>query len=152
MLFQMQNESGFFICAGFGWILLTGYALFAIYVTRYGDYYKIRRWKTAIWISIMSAVLVLVIIIVYFEGAIVINSLLFQNPGLLFGTKVDYIFHLFRSIIDLLLIFPLFLTPYLFMFTIGEYYQLKWWLTSDDYLDKVWKDPNRPNRSPIQWL
>ena len=148
----MQDELGsiFLICMGL--ILLSSYLLFAIYITRHGDYYKIRRWKAAIWISLISAFLFAGLVIITIEGYIVLNSPLSQNPILLLETIANTYIQSFKTIIGLLFASSFCLVPYLFMVTLGVYYKLKWWFGSDDLLDKIWKDPKRPIRSPLQWL
>jgi hypothetical protein len=45
---------------------------------------------------------------------------------------------------------PVLIIPFTFLFTISTHYQLKWWPDSNIYLDKIWKDPNKESRSPIQ--
>jgi hypothetical protein len=40
--------------------------------------------------------------------------------------------------------------PVLFVSAIGTHHQLRLWLNSDDYLDKIWKDPNKGHKNPIQ--
>ena len=148
----MQDELGsiFLICMGL--ILLSSYLLFAIYITRHGDYYKIRRWKAAIWISLISAFLFAGLVIITIEGYIVLNSPLSQNPILLLETIANTYIQSFKTIIGLLFASSFCLVPYLFMVTLGVYYKLKWWFGSDDLLYKIWKDPKRPIRSPLQWL
>jgi hypothetical protein len=42
--------------------------------------------------------------------------------------------------------------PPLFAIAWGTHNQLKWWLNTDDFLDKIWKDPNKGHKSPIQEL
>ena len=148
----MINDTNLIISAGTGGVFLFIYLLFAFYVTRHGNFYKIRRWKAAIWVSLLSVILPVAIISISIGGTFEMNSPLLKSPNLFFGTYVVNLLQWLKSTIQKLLVFLPCLTPFLFVVTIGTYYQLKWWLDSDDYLDKIWKDPNRNNKSPIQWI
>ncbi len=152
MLVQIQNGSNFVGLACIGSFLLASYSLFAFYVTRHGDFYMIRRWRAAIWTSLFSTILFLVIFNICVVGVIGINSPILKYPNLLSGTLVKNIFLILKFSLDLLIVFLPCLTIFLFIITIGTYYRLKWWLNSDDFLDKLWKDPNKNRKSPIQWL
>jgi hypothetical protein len=142
-----------YIYVAIGWVILAGgYTLFAFYVTRHGDFYNIRRWKAAICVALLSAILLMMVIYILVGRTILINPTLFQTPNMSLGMKLITVFQSFKNMITKLIVFLPCLTPYIFLVTIGTHHQLKWWLISDDYLDKVWKDPNKNNRSPIQWL
>jgi hypothetical protein len=146
----MPAEINIVFCGGIGLLLLVSYLLFAFYITRHGDFYQIRRWKAAIWSSVLMSVLFVVIMIIMFVAIFVFSSPLLQNPVLLFETIDENYFQIYTGIIAAFLGFFPCLTPYLFLTTIAIHYKITLWLTSDDFLDKIWKDPNRGHKSPIQ--
>jgi hypothetical protein len=136
--------------ASIGCISLAVYAYFAYYVTRNGDFYKVRRWKAAIWTALLSIVILLSLFA--FVGILGIISTIIENPTISFGTIIKDFFQMLKlASFELIVLSPC-LAHILFVITIGTYYRLKGWLQSDDYLDKIWKDPNRGKRSPLQWL
>lgn len=127
-----------------GIILLISYVVFAYLVTHQGDFYQVRRWKAAIWAAgIAGSVIAFPIIVVLIFSLIAASA----NPreGTGFIEAVGAVMGLFFGGFTLLV-------PFLFMVTFGTYYQLKRWLDSDDILDKIWKDPHKGHKSPIQEL
>ncbi len=137
-----------FCCGSLGITLLVGYIVFAFSVTRHGDFYQVRRWKASILAAVISSIL---FIIGYFAAfAVPILGALFTNPDLLFNMKIDKQF--LTGYLELILFGLVILMPFMFIGTLGTYYRLKQWLTSDDFLDTIWKDPNKNKKSPIQWL
>ena len=94
----MQNTLDLAVL-GLGLVLLTIYFLFAFFVTRHGDFYKTRRWKAAIWTSLLSAFLFVAIIIISLGGMYGINSPFLNTPNLSFVTFVINLFQLFKSAI-----------------------------------------------------
>jgi len=123
-----------------GIILFISYVVFAYLVTHRGDFYHIRRWKAALWFA-------------GFPGIILSALLLFSSITMTVGTAtgkdplevIALVFSVIFSALSLI-------GPFLFVVTIGTHQQLKWWLNSDDYLDKIWKDPNKGHKNPIQEL
>ncbi len=148
----MQYDLDPILCPSIGLISLASFVIFALYVTRHGGYYKIRRWKTAIRFALLSTVLFVVIFIIIYGGADLFNRSPLWNPDFLLRVKLEDVLQLFTSILIQILNISACLVPWLFIITLGTYHQLKWWLNSDDYLDEIWKDQNRPPRSPIEWI
>ena len=123
------------LCIGIGeFILLIVYAIFAYLGSRRDNFYQARRWKAAVWISIISG---LVIFAMIFAPVIIFTYNDFVETSTL---HLDSIF----ATITLILAFVL---PLMFIITLSTYNRLVW---SDDLLDKIWKDPNKGNKSPIQ--
>ena len=123
-----------------GAILLISYVVFAYLVTHRGDFYQVRRWKAALWFAGLPGVILSAILLFSSITTIVRNSVE-KNADELIGSVFGAVFSAFALIV-----------PFLFVVTIGTHHQLKWWLNSDDYLDKLWKDPNKQQKSPIQEL
>jgi hypothetical protein len=123
------------LCIGIGeFILLIVYVIFAYLGSRRDNFYQARRWKAAVWISIISGFLILAMIC---APAIIFTYNDFVETSTL---HLDSIF----ASITLILVFVL---PLMFIITLSTYNRLAW---SDDLLDKIWKDPNKGNKSPIQ--
>ncbi len=123
-----------------GILLLVGYLGFAYFATHNGDFYHNRRWKAAIWFSAVPTSLG-ASILVYFSVASSLNVLGSKSALEIAGVIV-------MAVMSTLVL----AVPFLFFVTWGMHHQLKWWFNSDDYLDKIWKDPNRGHKSPIQEL
>lgn len=127
------------ICANAGGlVLLVSYIGFAYLVTHSGDFYRRRRWKAAVWFAgvptgIASLVLLYLTIAPGFDAwsskSIVAIAGLVSKAAL--------------PILSLAI-------PLLLIITWGTHQQLKWWLNSDDFLDKIWKDPNKDHKNPVQ--
>lgn len=127
----------------FGGIILVLYGLFVFVVIKQGDFYAARRWKAAAWAAVLS--------VVFFEGVLAVITftlLLSGSHDLSFRAALGIAS---QSLISVLLLLPC-LGPLLFVITIGTYYRLKHWLDSDRFLDRIWDDPNKGRRTPIQWL
>jgi hypothetical protein len=123
------------LCLGIGeFILLVVYAIFACLGSRRDNFYQARRWKAAVWISIISGFFILAMICV--------PTIIFTYNDFVETTtlNLDYIY----ATITLVLAFVL---PLMFIITLSTYNRLVW---SDDLLDKIRKDPNKGNKSPIQ--
>jgi hypothetical protein len=135
-----------------GLISLASYTFFAALITRQGDFYRIRRWKAAICCALIGAVIAVVIAVFCFALIVLKNSSFLQNPDFLAEINLENVFQFLFSISKAFLTLAPCLTTMLFVVTFGTYSRLKWWLNSDDYLDKIWKDPNRNKKSPVQWL
>ena len=157
MIFQ-QGESSFYItiiclCA-IGAIFLFSYVLFAYIVTHKGDFYQIRRWKGAILFagifSLIFTIILLFVIIISLDT----NSsakYLVELFRLIFGLLLkECIFEVIMLIFSILFTYLTLIIPFQFMVTLGIHFQLKRWYPSDDYLDKIWEDPNKGHRSPIR--
>jgi hypothetical protein len=121
-----------YLCLGIGeFILLVIYAVFAYLGSRRDNFYQARRWKAAVWTSILIGFLIplgicTMEILSAYKDSITLNSdSLIATVGL-----------------TLALVIPL-----MFIITISTYNRLAW---SDDLLDKIWKDPNKGKKSPIQ--
>jgi hypothetical protein len=123
-----------------GAVLLIGYSWFAYMVTHRGDFYHIRRWKAALLVAAIPGIIVFVIP-PFSPISIIISHSSGKNLFELVGLIINTIFPTLVIIIPLLIVI-----------TIGTRRQLKWWLNSDDFLDMVWKDPNKGHKSPIQEL
>jgi hypothetical protein len=120
-----------------GIVLLIGYLVFAYLVTHKGDFYYVRRWKFALWVANIIGLVLLALFLFPSINLISSNSI----QGSLFGIAVSAFLSTLTYII-----------PFLYVVVIGVHYQLKWWLNSDDFLDKIWKDPNKRHKSPVQDL
>jgi len=123
------------LCLGIGELaLLLVYVIFAYSVTHSDDFYQARRWKAAILISIISGILILVMICT-----------------LIFLFSYDEITKVRTMNLDSLIVtvtFTLaFVIPLMFIITVASYNRLVW---SDDLLDKIWNDPSKGKKSPIQ--
>ena len=143
MIFQQEGNSYdiTLICmSAVGVILFVSFAGFTYLVTHSGDFYHVRRWKASLWFACTFGVILSVLLIIFSIQPIVSNTVE-RNTYEIIGQVIGVIFSSLTLII-----------PFLFLITIGIHYQLKWWLNSDDYLDKIWKDPNKGHKSPIQDL
>ena len=123
-----------------GIVLLIGYAVFAYLVTHKGDFYHIRRWKFALWVANILG-LVLLAIFLFPSITTILSNSSEQNTIDLIGLVLSAILSALTYII-----------PFLFIIAFGTHYRVKWWLTSDDFLDRLWKDPNKGRKSPVQDL
>jgi hypothetical protein len=123
-----------------GIVLLIGYFVFAYLVTHRSDFYHARRWKFALAVTNILGLVILAILI--FPS---LTTIFNKSPGI-------NIIELFGLAIGTILYDLTFIIPFLFIVAIGTHYQLKWWLNSDDFLDRLWKDPNKRHKSPIQDL
>jgi hypothetical protein len=121
-----------------GLILLVGYIAFSYFVTHRGDFYHIRRWKASIWLASI------------FGGILGVPVFLLSIAALIASSSAKNIFEIIGVIIGGFLSIIAFILPFVFMVCIGTHHRLKWWFNSDDYLDKIWKDPNKGYKSPIQ--
>jgi membrane protease YdiL (CAAX protease family) len=133
-----------YICFTFvGVAFLISYIVFTYFVLHRGDFYHIRRWKAAIWAAVISVVLfsAFLFAFLFFQG---IKSPLANSSK----DVAEIIILLIGTFLPALVIF----VPLLFLITLGTHHQLKWMLNSDDLLDKIWPDPNKGNKSPIQGL
>lgn len=141
MVFQIgQNSYDItYICVSAAGIFsLASYIGFIYISTHNGDFYRIRRWKAASWVSIIPSIILLVFLLFVSTKSVLNNSpaqSIFELLGLIVG--------IFFSTIALI-------TPFTFVFTLGTHYQLKWWPSSETYLNKIWEDPNKKHKSPIQ--
>ncbi len=127
------------ICLGtVGFILLVGYVVFAFLVTHRGDFYQIRRWKAAICFSSISMALILVVVVY-----------IFVTPGFSAWSSESMV-EIAGHILGTLMATLVFIVPVLFAATWKIWDQLRWSVQADDFLDKIWKDPNKEHRSPIQ--
>jgi len=143
MIFQLGGNSYdlTLICTSAnGVILFVSYVGFAYLVTHSGDFYQARRWKAALWFAGIFGV-ILSALLIFFSITTIVSSTVERNTYEVIGQVIGAIFS------SLTLIVPL-----LFVTAIGTHHQLKWWLNSADYLDKIWKDPNKGHKSPIQEL
>ncbi len=136
------------ICVGtVDFILLAIYVGFAYLATHRGDFYEVRRWKAAIWAACIFGAVVLAV----FLGAVMLAFILNVSTLSLIagGLRKDSV-----AVGSMMLIVALpavcLITLSMFLVTWGVHRRLKWWLDSDDFLDKIWKDPNKGHRSPIQ--
>jgi hypothetical protein len=121
------------LCLGIPeFILLAIYAIFVYLGSRRDNFYQARRWKAAVWSSIIMGFLV--------PSGICIFAILGADKD---SKTLDFI-SMVAAIV--LLTLPL-VIPLMFINTISTYYGLAW---SDNILDKIWKDPNKKNKSPIQ--
>ena len=125
-----------FCLGGSEFILLVVYAIFAYRGSLRDNFYQARRWKTAVWISVISSFIIL---------ALVCAPVLWSTYQRFMETKVLNFEPLWATISMILVV----VIPLMFMMTIGAYSRLAW---SDYLLDKIWKDPNKGNKSPIQPL
>jgi uncharacterized membrane protein YesL len=123
-----------------GIVLFIGYAVFAYLVTHKGGFYQIRRWKFGLWVANILGLVLLAIFLFPSIRTILSNSSE-QNT-------IDLIGLVISAILSALI----YIIPFLFIIACGTHYQLKWWLTSDDFLDRLWKDPNKGHKSPVQDL
>lgn len=135
-------------CFGFaGIVMLTVYAVFVGYMTQHGDFYQKRRWKASILAAILSSALFIVVILISLSIPIIGQFL--KKPAPLFEHEIRPTGYLYFELISILLVCWM---SFMFIVTFGTHYRLKWWLNSDDFLDKIWKDPDKNRKSPIQWL
>jgi hypothetical protein len=143
MIFQVGKNSYdiTLICiSSVGVILLVGYAGFAYLVTHSGDFYHVRRWKASLWFASIFGIILSALLII-FSIRPIISSAVERNT-----------FEVIKQVIGMIFTGLTLIIPFLFVVTIGTHHQLKWWLNSDDYLDKVWKDPSKGHKNPIQEL
>ena len=143
MIFQQGGNSYdiTLICmSAIGGILFVCYIVFAYLVTHSGDFYHVRRWKAALWFAGIPGV-ILSVLFIFFSITAIVSNTIGKNTSEIIGQVIGVIFSSLTLIV-----------PFLFLVTIGTHHQLKWWLKSDDYLDKIWKDPNKGYKSPIQEL
>jgi cation transport ATPase len=128
-----------FICVTLvGVILLVIYILFAYRVTHKGDFYQIRRWKASIWLASILTVSMYILLGTFLITLIVINA------------SEKNVYEIIRLMVVGFFTTLIFSIPFQFIISIGTHYKIKWWLDSDDYLDKIWKDPNTGHKSPIR--
>src|SRR5512145_558153 len=132
MIFQQGGNSYdiTLICMSvIGLVLLISYVVFSYLVTHRGDFYHVRRWKAAIWcggaFGLIGSILLIILLVTSTDSKAVEKS------------TCEVVEQVIGWIVFNLILF----IPFLFMVTIGMYYQLTRWLNSDDYLDKIWKDP-----------
>ena len=141
MMFQ-QGENSYditLLCMSvLGLLLLIGYIAFSYFVTHKGDFYHIRRWKAAIWFAGI------------FGGILGVPLFLSSVAAIGSASSTKNVFEVIGTTIGGLFSILAFILPFVFMVCIGTHHQLKWWLNSDDYLEKIWKDPNKGHKSPIQ--
>lgn len=141
MMFQ-QGENSYnttLLCMSvIGSILLTGFIAFSYFVTHQGDFYHIRRWKAAIWVAGI------------FGGSLAVPLFLLSSAAISSSSLTKNVFEVIGTTIGGLFSILAFILPFVFMVCIGTHHQLRWWLNSDDYLDRIWKDPNKGHKSPIQ--
>jgi hypothetical protein len=135
---QNPDIANYFCWNALGIVLLIGYIVFCYLITHKGNFYQIRRWKASFWLATIFNIGILSVMFAVFKP-------LANNSSL-------NIFQVVGSILEFLLSTLTINIPFTFMATIGTQHQLKWWMNSDDYLDKVWKDPNKRHKSPIQDL
>ncbi len=121
-----------------GLTLLAGYIAFAHFVTHRGDFYHRRRWKTAIWFAVVPTVIV--------SGILLYLSIVDDIGTWTSRNMLDRAGSIIESVMSTLAL----VIPLLFVLTWGAHHQLKWWFNSDDYLDKIWKDPSKGHKSPVQ--
>lgn len=158
ILQQGENTSDVtFICMiTNGVILLISYILFAYWVTHKGDFYHIRRWKASIWLASITAAIFWGALLIIPVVLIIINSSPKNIIDMIWMKSINSsaknIFEFFGLVVGSFLSMFNLVVPLLFIVTLGTYHQLKWWLISDDYLDKIWKDPNKGHKSPIREL
>ncbi len=127
------------ICLGIvGLVLLTGYIAFAALVTHRGNFYQARRWKGAILISSIPMVPVLGVLAYLF---IVPNWRAWSSEGV-----VQIAGHIVQTVMAALAL----IAPVLFPATWKTWDRLRWSVQAEDFLDKIWKDPNKGHRSPFQ--
>ncbi len=127
------------ICVGtVDFILLAIYIAFAYLATHRGDFYEVRRWKAAIWAACIF-------------GAVMLAFILgLSTFPLIAGGLLKDLLEIGRLILIVTLLAACVIVPSMFLVTWGVHRRLKWWLDSDDFLDKIWKDPDKGHRSPIQ--
>lgn len=135
---QNPNVASYLCCNSIGVVLLIGYIVFCYLVTHNGNFYQIRRWKAGIWLANISNIFLVLVMFVSFKPLANSSSL--------------NIFQVIGKILEFLLSTLSINMLFIFNVTIGFQYQLKWSLNSDDYLDIIWKDPNKGHKSPIQDL
>jgi len=135
---QTPSNTNYFCWNTFGVILLISYIIFCFSVTRKGGFYEIRRWKASIWFALITDVLLWLYLLLFFEP---VKSNIPSNY-----------YELIVAIPNFLILTLAIHMSFLFIATIGTHFELKRWLNSDDYLDKIWKDPNKARKSPIQEL
>jgi len=123
-----------------GMVLLISYFGFAYWVTHKGDFYHIRRWKAALWVAGILGIILFVI------------PPFSPIPTIISPSSGKNLFEFIGLIVNALFSTLVFVIPLLFVITIGMHHGLKWWLNSDDFLDMIWKDPNKGHKSPIQDL
>ena len=112
-----------------GIVLFVGYFRFAYSVTHQEDFYHVRRWKAALW---FAGVPCLILFATFLLSSI---PAIFNNAS--GKDTIDW----FEFVIVAMLSTLTWIIPILFVITIGMHYLLKWWRNSDNFLDKIWKDP-----------
>jgi hypothetical protein len=140
---QGATDISLIVFGGCGLVLSVVYVVFAFLVTRQSNFYKARRWKAAVGLAVLPSVFVVVMITavsVVSSGMTFIRD--FASGGTSFLQLLGWVF-------EYLVYWSLCLTPFWFIVTLGTYYRLTGWMNSDDYLDKIWKDPNQGHKSPI---
>ena len=141
MMFQ-QGENSYdvtLLCmSAIGLILLIGFIAFSYFATHKGDFYRIRRWKAAIWFAGI------------FGGILGVTFFFFSIAAIDISLSTKNVFEVIITTIGGFFSILAFILPLVFMICIGTHHQLKWWLGSDDFLDKIWNDPNKGHKSPIQ--
>jgi hypothetical protein len=128
--------------SGIGLILLVGYIAFSYFVTHRGDFYRIRRWKASIWSASIFGC--------FLGGILGVPLYLGSTVAIISSSSARNIFGVIGVTIGGFLSLLAFILPFVFMVCLGTHHHLKWWLNSDDYLDKIWKDPNQGHKNPIQ--
>ncbi len=123
-----------------GIVLFISYLVFTYLVTHTGDFYHIRRWKAALWIA---SITVIIFVAFFLFSSVQENVNHSSTKNLL-----EFIGLVSGSFFPTLAL----AVPLLFVIAVGMQHRLKWWLNSDDFLDKIWKDPNKGHKSPIQEL
>jgi hypothetical protein len=124
-----------------------GFIPFAYYKTHSGDFYHIRRWKASLAAGLI------------FDGCIILPILFLFSGSLIFGVitqerswqsiiNLEFVSKAFFIILSLIFLFM----PIGFLITLGIHARLTQFLSSDDFLDKIWKDPNKGQKSPLQEL
>jgi hypothetical protein len=114
------------------------YVGLAYVATHNGDFYQVRRWKAALWFANIFGV-ILSALFIFFSVTAVGSSAVEKNAYEIIGQIIGVVFSSLT-----------FIVPFLFVVAIGTQRELEWWPDSDDYLDKIWKDPNKGHKSPIQ--
>ena len=123
-----------------GIVLFVGYLRFAHSVTQRGDFYHGRRWKAALW---FAGVPCLILFVIFLLSSITAT---FSNPS--GKDTIDLIEFVIVAVLTRLA----YMIPVLLVMTIGIHYSLKWWRNSDDFLDKIWKDPTKGQKNLVQGL
>lgn len=154
LLKQGENSCDItFICLSMiGVILTVSYILFAYWVTHKGDFYHNRRWRGAVLVAGISSILIPL------SFSLVILSVILSSSKSIFelyGTIIALLsrknlLEIIGLIIGLFFTFLIIVIPYLYVVTLGIHFRIRRSIDSDDYLDKIWKDPNKGHKSPIQ--